>query len=307
MISLVVIGRNEAQNLKRCFESIDKEQFKEVIYVDSSSLDESIKIVEDNFSFVKIIRLKSNYYSASLARFVGLKYINSEYVQFLDGDMTLDKNWIQKSYSFLLENKNVAIVHGYKFEYKDKNDLTKYKVKKDKASFQSDYLQGSYLARTHILKKSGFLDIRMTGEEERDLYVRIRNLGYQVWYLDYMMASHYDFKSRGFRYVLFSPISVVILLPFSKYIKSKLVFDYLYVYRYLLPQLIIDIFTFYSLISFSKNLIIFSIVLQSISLFFYYGINRKGYWLIWKSAFMNFFRFFSLLNKQIIYSHSRKY
>ena len=37
MISLVVIGRNEAQNLKRCFESINREQFKKVIYVDSSS------------------------------------------------------------------------------------------------------------------------------------------------------------------------------------------------------------------------------------------------------------------------------
>ena len=93
---LVIIGRNEAQNLKRCFNSIVREQFKEVIYVDSSSTDDSIKIVEDNFKFVEIIRLKSNYYSASLARFVGLKYVTSEYVQFLDGDMTLIKIGLKK-------------------------------------------------------------------------------------------------------------------------------------------------------------------------------------------------------------------
>ena len=62
MISLIIIGRNEAQNLIRCFNSIDKEQFKEVIYVDSSSIDDSLKIVQDNFKFVQIIRLRSNYY-----------------------------------------------------------------------------------------------------------------------------------------------------------------------------------------------------------------------------------------------------
>ena len=51
---------------------------------------------------IEIIRLKSNYYSASIARFVGLRYVNSEYVQFLDGDMTLDKDWIKNSsYEFL--------------------------------------------------------------------------------------------------------------------------------------------------------------------------------------------------------------
>jgi len=306
MISLVVIGKNEAQNLLRCFNSIDREQFKEVIYVDSSSIDDSIKIVQDNFKFVQIIRLRSNYYSASLARFVGLKYVSSEYVQFLDGDMTLDNDWIKKSHSFLLNNKKVAIVHGYKFEYKDKNDLKKYKIKKDKANFQSDYLQGSYLARTNILKKTGFLDIRMIGEEERDLYVRVRNLGFEVWYIDFMMASHYDFKSRGFRYVLFSPISVVILLPLTKYLASKFVFDYLYVYRYLLPQLIIDCFTLFSLIIISKKLILLSILLQIISLLLYYFLRRKGYWIIWKSSFLNIFRFYSLLNKKIVYSHSKK-
>ena len=306
MISLVVIGRNEAQNLQRCFNSIDREQFKQVIYVDSSSVDESIKIVEDNYKFVQIIRLKSNYYSASLARFVGLKYVNSEYVQFLDGDMTLDKDWIKRSHSFLLKNKKVAIVHGYKFEYKDKNDLSKYKIKKDKANFQSDYLQGSYLARTLLLKKTGFLDIRMTGEEERDLYVRIRNLGFQVWYIDYMMASHYDFKSRGFRYVLFSPISVVILLPLWKYLVSKFIFDYIFVYRYLLPQLLIDLFTLFSLIILSKELILIAIIMQIFSLIFYFLLKRKGYWLIWKSSFLNIYRFNSLLNKKVVYSHSKK-
>ena len=50
------------------------------------------------------------------------------------------------------------------------------------------------------VKETGFLDIRMVGEEERDLYVRIKERGYQVWYINCLMSSHYDFKSRGIRY-----------------------------------------------------------------------------------------------------------
>ena len=306
MISLVVIGRNESLNLFRTFSTLDVNQFSEIIFVDCSSSDNSIDIVKKNFKFVQIICLKSNHYSASLARFVGLKYVTSEYVQFLDGDMTLSRDWIKKSYQFLLNNKKVGIVHGYKYEYKDKNDLRKYSVKKDKCNFQSDYLQGSYIARTSLLKDSGFLDIRMVGEEERDLYVRIRSLGFEVWYLDSLMASHYDFKSRGLKYVLFSPVAVVILLPLFKYIKSKFIIEYIYVYRYLLPQLIIDLLTIYS-IFFVSNISLLTIVLfsQPFSLIFYLLLKRKGYWIIWKSAFLNIFRIYSLLNKKVIYSHQK--
>jgi len=306
MISLVVIGRNESFNLFRTFNSLDLNQFSEIFFVDCSSTDDSVNIVQKNFKSVNIISLKSNYYSASLARFVGLKYVTSEYVQFLDGDQTLNLDWIEKGYNFLKNNKKVAIVHGYKYEYKDKNDLQNYSVKKDKFNFQSDYLQGSYMARTKVLKESGFYDIRMVGEEERDLYVRIKRLGYQVWYLDYLMSSHYDFKLRGLKYILFSPVSVVILFPLFKYINSKFIFSYIYVYRYLLPQLIIDLLTIYT-IFFIPNITFLLMVLlaQILSLIFYLRISRKGYWIIWKSAILNILRIFSLINKKVIYSHKK--
>ena len=146
----------------------------------------------------------------------------------------------------------------------------------------------------------------MPGEEERDLYVRVRNLGFQVWYLDYMMSSHYDFKSRGFSYILFSPISVCILLPLCKYLTSKFIFDYFFVYRYLLPQLLIDLFTIFALIILSKKLLLISFFLQIFSLISYCLLNRKGYWLLWKSSFLNIYRLYFLLNKRVVYSHSKK-
>ena len=78
MISLVIIGRNEANNLERTFDSIEQNQFSEIIYVDCSSKDKSVQIAEQSKLKLKIISLKSNFYSASLARYVGLKYVKSE-------------------------------------------------------------------------------------------------------------------------------------------------------------------------------------------------------------------------------------
>ena len=303
MISLVIIGRNEANNLERTFDSIKQNQFSEIIYVDCSSKDQSIQIAKESKLNLKIISLKSNFYSASLARYVGLKYVKSELVQFLDGDMTLNEDWIIQSSKFLIDNNKDAIVHGYKYVYKDPKHLDKYSILKDKSDYQSDYLQGSYMAKTNILKKSGYLDIRMICEEERDLYVRIRKLGYQVWYLNFLMSSHYDFKSRGLKYLFFSPTSVMILLPLFKSIKKLYLFEYLFVYRFLIPQLFIDIITIYSIIFLNNYLILISIILQLVSMIFYLKINRKGYWILWKSAILNIFRFWNLITKKVIYSH----
>ena len=47
-ITLLIIGRNEASNLTRCFNSIDKTKFSEVIFVDSSSIDNSIQIAKNS-------------------------------------------------------------------------------------------------------------------------------------------------------------------------------------------------------------------------------------------------------------------
>lgn len=303
MISLVIIGRNEAKNLNRTFNSIKQNQFSEIIFVDSSSNDNSIEIAKKSKLKLKIISLKSNFYSASLARFVGLKYVKSPFVQFLDGDMTLNETWIIKSYKFLKDNDRVAIVHGYKYVYENPNNLNNYTILKDKKDYQSDYLQGSYMAKTNILKKSGYLDIRMIGEEERDLSLRIRKLGYEVWYLDFLMSSHYDFKSRGLKYIFFSPISVMILLPLFKSIKNFYLLEYLFVYRLLIPQLFIDFITITSILYLNLEFIFISFALQLISFVCYLKINRKGYWIIWKSAILNILRFWNLITKKVIYSH----
>lgn len=296
-VTFVIIGKNEALNLERCFRSVLNVTNK-IIYVDSNSDDNSIEIAK-KYKIQNILRFKSNYYTASLARFIGAKYVKSKLIHFLDGDMKLEPTWLDNSIDFLNNKKDAVIIHGYKKEYK--NNLTEFTLKKDKRDWQSDYLQGSYLIITEKYFEADGLDYRFPGEEERDLYVRIHKNGGEVWYHHNLMSSHYDFKKRGLSYVLASNVSAAIIIPLLKNFNLNMIGSYTYVYRRLLISLIFDIFSFFSLFFFDYRSVVFIVLFQVMSFCYSLKINRIGYFVIWKSAFINFYKVFSLLQRKIQY------
>ena len=106
-ISFVVIGRNEALNLDRCFESI-KRVSSNIIFVDSNSDDDSLAIAKKH-EVNKIVKLTSNHYSASLGRSVGAELAVTDLIQFIDGDMELNSDWPLASLEFLNSNDQVAV------------------------------------------------------------------------------------------------------------------------------------------------------------------------------------------------------
>ena len=296
-VTFVVIGKNEEQNLEKCFKSIQKETFQ-IIYVDSNSEDNSLQVAKNN-KIKKIIKFKSNFYTASLARVIGAEHINTKLIHFLDGDMKLESGWLDHAIKFINNKNHVVVVHGYKKEYK--NNFKDYVIKKDKCDWQSDYLQGSYLIVTEKYFNAGGLDYRVPGEEERDLYVRLHEKGGQVWYHDRLMASHYDFKKRGFSYILASSVSAAIIIPLLKNVKSFSIRSYIYVYRRLLVTLLLDFLSILSLFLFDYRSFIIIFFLQMISLYYSFKINRIGYFIIWKSAFINLYRVFPLLKRKAKY------
>ena len=139
-VTFVVIGKNEALNLYRCFNSILKIT-DNVIFVDSDSSDNSISIAKHH-NIKKIIRVKANYGTPALSRSVGAKEVETEFMQFLDGDMEIENTWVTYGVEYLKKNREVAAVHGYKKVYK--HDLINYHVLSDKKDWQADYLQGAF-------------------------------------------------------------------------------------------------------------------------------------------------------------------
>ncbi|MFV8456702.1 glycosyltransferase family 2 protein, partial [Vibrio owensii] len=100
-VSFVVIGLNESYILPRCFESIaklveqtNKQLSFEFIYVDSGSTDNSINIAKRHgFQTYLLTGNKS----ASGARCVGAENATGDWILFLDGDMEINDDFINKA------------------------------------------------------------------------------------------------------------------------------------------------------------------------------------------------------------------
>lgn len=300
-VTFVVIGKNEGENLSRCFRSILAVS-DNILFVDSDSSDNSIAVAKES-NIKKIIKVKANYGSAALSRSVGAKEVQTEYIQFLDGDMTLEESWIPIALERLEKNRNIAAVHGFKKVFR-KNDR-EYCVLSDNKDWEPDYMQGAFLIKKSIYDQVGGLDSRFCGEEERDLYIRIRAAGFQVWYIHHLMASHYDFKVKGTKYILFSGSGATIWLPLFKAIMDKNLKDYLFVYRRHLIPLVLDILTAFSVFMGITGFLVSAIVLQGIELLYVLLIRRRGYFIAWKVGFLSILKAVKVYNRKIVFSEEK--
>ena len=98
MISVVVIGRNEAARLGACMASIRSSLSvlsHEILYIDSRSTDDSVAIARAHGARCFILQDENT--TAGLGRFVGTKEAKGEYLLFLDGDMQLEKGFCEKA------------------------------------------------------------------------------------------------------------------------------------------------------------------------------------------------------------------
>lgn len=296
-----MIGRDEAKNLGRCFSAI-KTISSNIIYVDSNSSDDSLEVAK-KYKIPKVVQLISNHYSPALGRVVGAGLVRTKLIQFIDGDQALAKGWPQLAVDFLNRKRNAAVVHGYKKEYKV--NYEEFKIKSDKKDHRSDYLQGSFCIVKDIYDRAGGFDYRFIGQEERDLYISIHHLGYEVWYQHALMSSHYDFKSRGVKYLFFTDISVMGLVVLIKSILNKKIFCYLYVYRWLTVFLFIEILSIAVLLSAlaldSYENLLWLFLLQGGALIFGRSISRIGYFLIWKAALLNIHRVPRIMRNKVVY------
>jgi len=98
MISVVVIGRNEAARLGACMEAIHASLgvlSHEIVYVDSHSTDDSVAIAKAHGARCFVLEAENT--TAGLGRYVGTKEARGEYLLFLDGDMQLQKGFCEKA------------------------------------------------------------------------------------------------------------------------------------------------------------------------------------------------------------------
>ncbi|MDO8537289.1 MAG: glycosyltransferase family A protein [archaeon] len=110
-ICVIVPAFNAEKTIQKTLESLKNQSVKdfECIVVNDGSSDKTESIAK-KFSFVKIINQKN--FGISYARNIGAKNAQSELIAFLDADVVVEKQWIEKMLKAFEKDKNVFCVCG---------------------------------------------------------------------------------------------------------------------------------------------------------------------------------------------------
>ncbi len=197
-IAVVVIGRNEAERLHRCLTSIDSKI--DIVYVDSGSTDQSVEIARSiNVDVVELDPAMP--FSAARARNEGFAYLLKhnpaiEFVQFIDGDCMLSKNWLEVASNSLYTHANYGAVLGHLRELHPEasiyNRLCELEWRSSAVGdlTQSAGLGGISMIRASVFNQLGGFNPKVIAGEEPEFAVRIAQANFKVIKLDHAMAVH---------------------------------------------------------------------------------------------------------------------
>lgn len=208
-IGIIIVNYNGKHLLEKNLQSVvdtDYENF-EIVVVDNASVDGSIKYLRKNFPTIKIVESKENL-GFGRGNNLGVKeYPNFDAYLFLNNDVSVPKDWLGKLV-VTLQEKNDAGAVGPKILYsKEKlgNDsriinsagiyVDKHFMPYDRFDKEEDnskfnvveevdaIMGGAFLIRRDVFEKTGGFNPKMfLYYEDIDLSLRIRDLGYKIYY-----------------------------------------------------------------------------------------------------------------------------
>jgi glycosyltransferase involved in cell wall biosynthesis len=192
VIDAVVIGRNEGERLRACLRSLTG-QVREIIYVDSGSTDGSTAAARAIGARVVDLDM-SRPFTAARARNEGFKALNgnSDFVQFVDGDCTLDPDWIPQAAAFLTAHPRAAVVCGRRREEHPEHSVYNRLCDQEWDTPVGVALAcgGDALMRCDALAAVGGYRETLIAGEEPELCLRLRQTGWEIHRIDAEMTLH---------------------------------------------------------------------------------------------------------------------
>lgn len=193
-IAAVVIGRNEGARLLACLASIPV-GVSPVIYVDSGSTDGSAEAAQA--ASAQVVRLDlSQPFTAARARNAGLEMLNQlakcDFVQFVDGDCTLQPGWTEAAVAAFRTHPKAAVVCGRRRERHPEASIWNRlcDAEWDTPAGETRACGGDALIRQDAIASVGGYNPALIAGEEPELCLRLRALGWQVWRIPVEMTLH---------------------------------------------------------------------------------------------------------------------
>jgi len=210
VLSVIIIGRNEARHIDRCIRSVlkgtESVPGREILYVDSASEDGTIDIARRHS--IDIVQLKKDWpLSAAAGRYLGFQLTGGRHLFFIDGDSLLFKSWIPAALGELLRNSRLAGLAGVVHEiWEDQNGkvvgLLKNRYEQSEDFSETRTLGGIGMYKREILEDVGSFNPYLTVDEERELGLRIRRAGYCMKRMNRPMALTHSFERETLKEIV---------------------------------------------------------------------------------------------------------
>jgi glycosyltransferase involved in cell wall biosynthesis len=191
-VGVVVIGRNEGERLLHCLRSVVG-QCEQLVYVDSGSTDGSVTAARRLGANVVELSTASKF-TAARARNAGLARIQTkvDFVQFIDGDCEVHREWLAKATAGLDANPGLGVVCGRRRErfagttiYNRLCDL-----EWDTPTGPTKACGGDAMIRVDALTAVNGYNANLIAGEEPELCVRLRAAGWGIRRIDAEMTLH---------------------------------------------------------------------------------------------------------------------
>lgn len=197
MISFIIIGKNIQNTIAICIESVVKfietnniTSF-EILYIDSNSIDESIKIAQQ---FPVIIFSVKGEVNAAIGRNVGAKNSKGKLLFFIDGDMELVPDFYQYVFSDVSKMPEYPFVNGY---WQDKYYDNEFKFLYTEELIipdKIDYINttgGLMIVTKELWNKVGGMDERLVRSQDHDIGLRLAKIGFPAKRYNHLFATHH--------------------------------------------------------------------------------------------------------------------
>lgn len=174
LVSVTIASKNEEKNIGHCLESLKKQSYLkkaiEIIVVDNNSTDRTKDIALEYTSLV----YNKGPERAAQRNYGMLEKSKGKYLVFLDADMSLSQNLLEKAVEKLEKSESSALyiperVTGNSYQSKVRNF--------ERSFYNGTSIDCVRIIRADVFKKINGFDESLTGPEDWDLDKRIRQVG----------------------------------------------------------------------------------------------------------------------------------